>query len=244
MKKLLIGTLLTLTAFSLLACSGNKKSEKKSEKESEVKQETVDNSKPDEPIEDSDEEIKDEPIFNEDSEDEVSDGNTTDDTSYVGKKLSELYDAGFEYSGYGGNGDIYEIYLNKIEVEDESIKKIVADLEGMKVKDFIDSGLYGDISYMGFGDQYIFSSYIGGINFSFDLDESVEIMALYEDDPFMDVEDMEEFYEKTLTNVSFDYIEYIVVLEENVDDIINSDNFEEDMLNDCIVKKCYYKSAS
>ncbi|MBQ3545901.1 MAG: hypothetical protein IJA34_13115 [Lachnospiraceae bacterium] len=54
----------------------------------------------------------------------------------------------------------------------------------MKVKDFIDSDLYGDISYTGFNGEYFFSSYIGGINFSFELDESSEIMALYEDEFF------------------------------------------------------------
>lgn len=41
MKKFIVATLLTLTAFSLIACSGDKKSEKKSEKESEVKEEIV-----------------------------------------------------------------------------------------------------------------------------------------------------------------------------------------------------------
>lgn len=235
MKKFIVGTLLTLTAFSLIACSGDKKSEKKSEKESEVKEEIVEDVGSGD---DSEELIGD---FDEEISDDVSDENYVEDTSLKGKKLSELYDLGFEYGGYSGNGEVYEIYLRKTDVE-EDIKKIVQDLEGMKVKDFIDSGLYGDIACIGFDDEYFFSSYIGGINFSFELDESSEIMALYEDEFFVDVEDIEEFQEKTLTNVKFDYIEYIAVLEESANSIIESDDFEEEMIDDCIIEKCYYQS--
>ena len=58
----------------------------------------------------------------------------------------------------------------------------------------------------------------------------------------MDVEDIEEFQEKTLTNVKFDYMEYIAVLEESANSILESDDFEEEMIDDCIVEKCYYQS--
>ena len=232
MRKFILGTLLTITAFALIACSGDKKSENKSEKESEVKEESNDNVNSDE---------ENEELIEDDNE--VDDESIINDTSLEGKKISELYDLGFKYSGYGGNGDGYEVYLRKTEVED-AIKNTVQALEGMKVKDFVDSGLYGSISYMGMDDEYIFSSYIGSINFSFELDESSEIMKLYEDEVFVDVEDMEEFNEKTLNNVKFDYVEYIAILEKSANDILESDDFEEEMIDDCIVEKCYYESAS
>ena len=55
---------------------------------------------------------------------------------------------------------------------------------------------------------------------------------------------IQEFQDKTITSVTFDYMEYIAVLEESANEIIESDDFEENMIDDCMVKKCYYKSAS
>ena len=100
MRKFIVGILLTLTAFLLIACSGDKKSEKKSEKESEVKEEVVSG-------EDDMEEIIGE--FGEGIEEKVNDENNVEDTSLQGKKLSEIYAAGFEYNGCGGDGIRHEV---------------------------------------------------------------------------------------------------------------------------------------
>lgn len=227
MKKIIYGVLVTLTAISLIACSGDKKSEKKSEKESEVKEEVKQN---------KDSDIEGDYEIDMDSYSEYDD--YIEDESVKGKKFSELYDEGYNYTGYSGFGGSYEFYLEKSEVDDE-IKSKVEDLEGMTVKEFINSDFYEDISYIGINGEYTFTSNIGGVYFSFELDGSAEIMALY-DDEFVDVEDMEELYDKELTNVSVDYMEYILILDESANEIVDSDDFEEEMLDDCTVVKCCY----
>lgn len=228
MKKIIYGVVVTLTAFSLMACSGDKKSDSKETTTKEVETEEFN-----------------EFGFSMDTSDDEN-YKVVEDEDVKGKKFSELIAAGYKYTGYvcGGMDDEKECVISVTKADGENEEEMLANYEGMTVEEFANDDFTDSISYISVdGGSYTFSSYIGGVNFTFEIEDADEIMKKYEDEVFLDIEYVEEFADKKISGIELKEIEYSVLLDESAVDIVSSEDFSEEMLSDCIVEKCYYKTA-
>lgn len=235
MKKIIYGALVALTAISLMACSGEKKSEKKTGGEDDEIFSFSFNS----------DDIKVESSWVPDDSIEVKE--------FEGKKFSEVIKAGYEYAGCVTSlDDEDKIESHRIDllmkVADENVSKILKEISDMTVEEFIESDYFDDffdeIDFREDESGYIFYTQIGAIKFTFELEGSEEIIPLYEDDTFATADEMEELYDKKMLNVTLDYVEYSVLLDESANDIIALDDFEEEMLYDCTVEIMFCESFS
>ncbi len=254
-KKIMCAFLITTTMLSFAACADDSNSTEDEKEETKVT-ENVTKDETDEETEDSVEETEDSTdttleltaddlsiLFNngEDTENRV---NVQDMT---GKTFAELLDSGYDYMGYAGWGDEYT-FLVTTENVDATAKDVVKKLEGKTVKELTDKDL--SIGYYSFGDSdYTYTTKIGDVEFSFDIEGASEIVDKYNDeDPFADVEDMEELYDKKISNVEFVSITYTLKFDDSfdVDNFKNGDDFEldnpEEQLKDCVVAEIYYNS--
>ncbi len=156
----------------------------------------------------------------------------------TGKTLGDLLDNGYDYSGYMSVDSECYVYISSEEIDDATIE-IIKQLEGLTVQDLLDKDV--DISYMSINDVYSYSTSLGSITVSFDIDGGAEVMKQYEDVDFADIEDMVELHDKAISNVSFNYVDYTVILDNAVNEL-DIDLFDaEEQLKDFSVVDCYYE---
>ena len=135
-------------------------------------------------------------------------------------------------------------FLAKATKRTSSLMEKVQQLEGLTVKELIDKDL--SIGYVGFNEEYQLMTDIGSVNVSFEVDGAANIIKQYkEEDSFADIADMEELYDKPISNVSFNYIQYNVTFDETFDAIASEEDFEldspETQLSDCVIKTFSYE---
>ena len=124
----------------------------------------------------------------------------------------------------------------------------ITQLEGLTLKELIDKDL--SIGYFSMGDDYQLMTDIGSVNVSFEVEDAADIIQKYkEEDSFADIADMEELYDKTISNVTFNYMQYQVVFDETFDAMASEEGFElgdspEEQLKDCVIKEFTYEPIS
>lgn len=236
-KKLICVFLLSVSLTSVTACSGNEGTKKEETPTETVKEETTD----EETVDEADDEFTDDEAFDTD-EGTTSAGNAQID-DMIGKTFSEALAEGYEYQGYSGFNGSYTFQLKSVLADDATMEK-VQQLEGLTVKELIDKDL--SIGYAGFNEEYELMTDIGSVNVSFEVDGAADIIKQYkEEDSFADIADMEELYDKPISNVSFNYIQYNVTFDETFDAIASEEDFEldspETQLSDCVIKTFSYE---
>lgn len=176
------------------------------------------------------------------------DENSIEISELKGKRLCEVIKEGYNYTCYMNANGIHCLCFEKKNVDDERVNKILEELGNMTVKEYIESkyfeDFFGEIDFEKSGNDYIFSSNIGGVYFSFSLDDCSEIISQYKDDTFATADEMEELYDKKMLNVTLDHIECYMILDESANEFFELEDFEFGMISDCTVDKMYYKILS
>ena len=251
-KKIICAFLITTTMLSFAACSGDEGNSNEEATEAIVATEKTTEEETEESTEDSTglgsdftEEDLAEFLKNLEAETKKEEENLVYTEDMVGKTFAELLDNGYEYIGYSGMGEEYSFLVTTDTANDEATA-IVEKLDGKTVKDLVDEDL--SIGYIGMGGQYIFSTTIGDMEFSFDIDGAADIVERYkEEDSFADIEDMTELYDIQISNVEFTKTTYTLKFDDSFDasQFKKGDNFKlddpEEQLKDFVVKELYCK---
>ena len=157
----------------------------------------------------------------------------------VGKTFSDILNKGYEYCGYGSLNDSYSFQVCSYDADTDTMDKI-RQLDGLTVKDLLDEDI--SIGYVMVMDSCSLIANIGSFQISFEVEGAGEIIDSYkEEDSFADIEDMNELYDKTITNVSLEQITYTVILDEIASDENFSLDSPEEQLKDSTVTEFSYE---
>ena len=161
----------------------------------------------------------------------------------TGKTLADIIDSGYKFTGYMTINDTIQLNLQSY-TTDSNIDELKKSIEDMTVSELINA--YDvSIGYTGFNGEYIFSTNIGSVSFSFDLVNGVKALEAHEDEMFYDLEEAEEIQNDKLENLSIEYITLTVDLDKASNDkLIELDDLNtdivEEMAKDIVCSKVYY----
>lgn len=234
MKKIMCVCLLGVSLMSMTACSGNEGAKNEEAQKETIQEESIE-----------DEALTEEEMLATDEETDLDGSIQKDDM--IGKTLFEALEEGYEYQGHSAINASYTFQLSS-EIADDATMEKITQLEGLTLKELIDKDL--SIGYFSMGDDYQLMTDIGSVNVSFEVEDAADIIQKYkEEDSFADIADMEELYDKTISNVTFNYMQYQVVFDETFDAMASEEGFElgdspEEQLKDCVIKEFTYEPIS
>jgi len=170
-----------------------------------------------------------------------ADSNKNSYEDMVGKTVSDAMAAGYTYQGYMGLNGEYDFYFSSEEIAPE-IKEAVEELEGANMQTLIDKDI--SLGYVGMNGEYTFTGSWDSVEISFKIEGSSDVMEKYKDESFLDIEDIEEFKEMSVSDVKISSIKYTAKLDESVNQIVESEDFgfdtAENMLKDCVITEFGY----
>ncbi len=142
--------------------------------------------------------------------------NTSDKTvieEMSGKTLTELVDNGYEINGYYSIGDSITINVSNKDYTDDTITSMIESLNGKTVKELVEEHDVR-IGYIGFNDNYLFTSYIGSVEIQFDIENGAKAIEAHKEETFFDLEEAEEIQSDILENIKINNFTFDVKLDD------------------------------
>ncbi|MBE5964840.1 MAG: hypothetical protein E7252_07955 [Lachnospira sp.] len=186
-------------------------------------------------------------LENEENEmkEEPSVEDTVSMTDMKNRTLQEAIDAGYDFNGYSRSGEELVLSFSKVYTDDKinAIKENLAKLTVSQFAEKYDEEIYYNI----WGSTHDFSTTIGGIHVSFDLDNGTAAVDAHKDESFFDYADATEVKNDKLKNVTVDSVDFLAVLTEDSMKKLNeyeklSIKLIEENASELKISKLYYQT--
>lgn len=175
----------------------------------------------------------------------------------TGKTLKQAMDAGYDYNGcsYGGVGGkmVFDIALKSHDM-DANIQNLLNEVSTKTVAQLKEK--YGFSFFMTYDQWEVpdkFSTKIGSVVFSYDLEKGKQALKEYEESHRWDISDCECIQNDKLLNVKVEYIELYAVADEKyykaadeADEASPFITFQEELMkfaDEMVLKRVYYEVA-